>query len=185
MPFATILAFLLSDWGTYNFKQFTSICIHLFWVHLPLVHTHCLKCHGLHSQVRMCYGFLWVETDWKETLPRRQLSKRPTAKMYKRTKSVFVQVFHIGPVPDIFLNGTKVTDDFRNHNFFLSSDGSSQIPGSVSFLRNLSAGHAVLYLCLQITQHSSSSCHFYSLGFFISTVNLSVMDIYDGACRSC
>lgn len=98
-------------------------------MHLSFLHTRRLKCHGLHSQVRMYFGSFWVETNWKETLPRRQHSEPPTAKTYKRTECVFVQVFCIGPVPDIFLNKTKWQTIFGITTFFLS-EGSSQIPGS-------------------------------------------------------
>lgn len=129
----------------------------------------CLSCvhtvwngHGLCSQVRMCYGFFWVETDWKETLPWRQLSKRPTAKMYKRTKSVFVQVFHIGLVPDIFLNGTKWRTIF-GITAFSSPMGPvrfHRLQTPALFLRNSSTGPTVPHLCFYINMHSSLSCLF-------------------------
>lgn len=89
-----------------------------------------LKWHGLHGQVRMLYCSFWLETDWKETLPWRQLCKRRLAETYKRTESVFVQVFHIGIVPDIFLNESKWR--FSELPLFPASKFQAQIPASKS-----------------------------------------------------
>lgn len=122
-------------------------------VHLSLLHSHRLKCNCRHIQVRMYFGSFWVETDWKETLPRRQLSEPPTAKTYKRTECVFVQVFHIGPVPDIFLNKTKWRTIFGITTFFSSLKGPVRFRGlqtPASLLRNSSAGTTVLRLCPRI-----------------------------------
>lgn len=159
---------------TYIFEIKAYTLVFCLCICLSCIHT-CLKCHSLHSQVRMYFGSLWVETDWKETLPRRQLSQPPTAKTYKRTESVFVQVFHIGPVPDIFLNETKW------QTIFFHSEGSSQIPGSSDAWLT---SQEFLYCATPVALH-------YFLQFLLPgckhscIVNSSLMDIYDRGSHRC
>ena len=91
-------------------------------------------------------------------------------KMYERAESVFVQVFHIKPSPDIFLNETKRRRIFRIMFFSLLWIVPSDPKTRASILRNLSAGTTELRLLALL--RSAKICLFL---FCQSTEWISVM----------
>lgn len=92
---------------TFTFSSYT---IHLnsykflpLWICLPYLH---IVWNVTLSAARS--GCIMVPSDWKLTgrrpFPGGSSQRDRQPRCIKRTESVFVQVFHIGPVPDIFLN---------------------------------------------------------------------------------
>ena len=130
-------------------------------------------------------GCILVPSEWKlsgkRPFPGGSSVSHRQPRHIKR-QSLFVQVFRIGPAPDIFLNKTKWRTIFRNHNLFPSLKIPVRFQGLqtlASLLRNPTAGTTVLHLCPSYkSKVSLPGCYVCK---HECIVNLSVMDIYDGA----
>lgn len=93
--------------------HFTLIQTNLFWLHMCVTRMRTI-CDATVSAARS--GCVMVPSEWKLTgkgpFPWGSPLKPPSAKMHKGIETVFVQVFHIKPVPGILLN-TKDRSDGR------------------------------------------------------------------------
>lgn len=104
-------------------------------------------------------GCILVPTEWKlrgrRPFPKGSSLKRLTASTHRRTDSVFVQVFHIGLVPDICWTETDGSDSsVYRHPPHLTG----------------SAGSTMLHLCLYIAMYNSLTSRFH-----LCTVHLSLV----------